>query len=881
MMALSVANQPAFPRGKKKRDQSKNQGESSVNTKVRPAPEEDLFRTKDSSSSSSSKKKKAKKRKQQIKDKDESGDAQNPRFLSSVEPLSYRQLDKGMVLLGCVSSVGEYELRVSLPGHLVGTVPATSISKPYTEALRRIAQGEEEVGVRPLSEMFKVGQPVSCAVEKADCNEDGFYKVRLSLDPRLVQASLTASGVKSGAVLQAAVASAEDHGFVMDVGVAGIRAFLPHKRAERFVAQVLGGQAPGVGQVMPVVVTKTEAAGGSTLLTCDPKKLLATLADPEETSIPSMIPGTCFRCRVVKELGGGSGIRVSFGPFAGYVHRDHFSEEVEEDQELEATVLYVTPTVNTVHLSCKRHLKFGRAPALGHLEEVPLSHIAKSAEVLHSSRSGLVVKLAEDSSIPVGFVSARQVSDGDIPDVKEKYPAGTSVTCRVIQFDHADAMYICSMQKSVLSQTAALASGQLKPGDKVACQAKRFVEGKGLVVEVAKNREAFIPMTHLTDVPLKNPQKKFPPGTKLKCRVLRSDPERRRLHLTNKTILVKEEYPVVGSYSEEVVGQQTEGVVVKVRDDGLLLELFNDVRGWVPKSKMSEEPIEYPERLFFVGQVLKCQVLDADAERRRMTLSLILGGKNKPMGHKQRKEGEKVKLGLFYDCTVMDKSGDGLSVEVEVDGVVTKAFLPKGHLTDHAELAEGLMESYSVGDVIKDVLCYERDVVPVLTAKSVIRDAVRSDSSLPKSFSDLFVGSVLPAVVCAVKPYGAFLRLPTWKFRKSALVPTRFLSDDFVDDVKDFVSMHQTVYCKVVERDEEEEKVTMSMRMRDLNDDSDGGVALLSSFLEESEKTAKAKGGRLSVFHPGLVLSATVKQVTELGLEVDVQVIFLFLSCWN
>ena len=41
-----------------------------------------------------------------------------------------------MTILGFISEVQDFELRVSLPGRLVGTVPITNISGPYTAALK-------------------------------------------------------------------------------------------------------------------------------------------------------------------------------------------------------------------------------------------------------------------------------------------------------------------------------------------------------------------------------------------------------------------------------------------------------------------------------------------------------------------------------------------------------------------------------------------------------------------------------------------------------------------------------------------------------------------------------------------------------------------------
>ena len=78
------------------------------------------------------------------------------------------------------------------------------------------------------------------------------------------------------------------------------------------------------------------------------------------------------------------------------------------------------------------------------------------------------------------------------------------------------------------------------------------------------------------------------------------------------------------------------------------------------------------------------------------------------------------------------------------------AFLPTHHLTDHKVLAEPLLDSYREGEVIRGALCFERDVVPVMTIKPMILTAVR-DGSAPKSFADLQEGVSVAGAVCLVK----------------------------------------------------------------------------------------------------------------------------------
>ena len=64
-------------------------------------------------------------------------------YLSLFLSLVYQDLEAQMVLLGRVKDVGEFQLLVSLPCHLVGAVPVTSISSTYSKLIS--SQLEDEV----------------------------------------------------------------------------------------------------------------------------------------------------------------------------------------------------------------------------------------------------------------------------------------------------------------------------------------------------------------------------------------------------------------------------------------------------------------------------------------------------------------------------------------------------------------------------------------------------------------------------------------------------------------------------------------------------------------------------------------------------------------
>ena len=88
----------------------------------------------------------------------------------------------------------------------------------------------------------------------------------------------------------------------------------------------------------------------------------------------------------------------------------------------------------------------------------------------------------------------------------------------------------------------------------------------------------------------------------------------------------------------------------------------------------------------------------------------------------------------------MEIATDGLGVEIEekIDANKTeniKAFIPKEHLTDHPSMADLLLASYKVGDSIEQAICFERDVVPIMTLKPIILNDIQENECKYKFLS--------------------------------------------------------------------------------------------------------------------------------------------------
>jgi len=761
--------------------------------------------------------------------------------VSSVGTLVYSQLSEGQVLLGFVSQILEFELKISLPGHLVGTVPITNISSAYTTRLREAADTTEDQSdddLPPLNSLYSEGDMVATSVVSVS-QEGSRYSVILSMAPTRVLAGRL-PGV--GELCTAGVESREDHGYIMDIGSTTVRGFVPNKAMAKM------GEVE-VGKVMWCVVTRVEA--GVRSLTPIPGKVWSQ--ECTNPTIHNLYPGTKVKGKVEELLGNGLKLSIGAG-LVGYVHSDQLKDQVDlvegytVGSEVEARVLYITPTVNTVMLT------FRDLSQKDLFKGLVAGQLVEGATVEKALTNKLVLRLAPAQ---FGLVTIRNMKDGKevVKNVKKRFKLGSKLTARVLALDYCSGVAVCSLQASLLSGVQRL--DMLQVGELLTVTVKSWVTA-GLLVTVGHNITGMVPRLFLSDVQLSHPERKYLPGDKLPARVLRLNPASKQLHLTTKPILVKEEFTIVKDYDTAVPGTVTEGVVVKISRDGLLVQLWGNLKGWVPKSQLSTESIEYPEKLFWLGQAVKCKVLDADKEKDRISLTLVLDTMV-PMGRKER--GKQVlQLGRIYTATVVKVGEEGVEVTVVHAGQKVSAVIPIHHLTDQVSLATMIASNITEGAEL-ECMAWQKDVVTILTMK---RSILENYASCPKTYEEFNEGSVVPGVVVLIKKFGVFLRVPY--LEKLVLCPTRMLQDYFVEEGAGLLEIGQTLWAKVVELDRDNEKMVVKCGADIVGWGVDSMGGLIRDWLDD---VALVSGW--SSHKVGDLVSGKVLKVTDFGLLVDVE----------
>lgn len=106
-----------------------------------------------------------------------------------------------------------------------------------------------------------------------------------------------------------------------------------------------------------------------------------------------------------------------------------------------------------------------------------------------------------------------------------------------------------------------------------------------------------------------------------------------------KNTLINTKLPIVVSYNDLQANLLTIGVIISIQEYGLLVKLFGDLCGLVPKSEigqlqtLSTTNIKTQlQQMFYIGQTVSCKVMNFDEEQKKITLSLKV---NKPLTKKK------------------------------------------------------------------------------------------------------------------------------------------------------------------------------------------------------------------------------------------------------
>ncbi|XP_029949686.1 protein RRP5 homolog isoform X2 [Salarias fasciatus] len=776
----------------------------------------------------------SKKPKKQKTDERNVGDLTLNKAAKVVEILHAKNVKQGMLLLGCVKDVSDFEVTVSLPCGLQGFLSIRNICDSYTKLLNEQLDSEDSEEIYSLQHLFHPGMLLRCVIAKLDVSKTGSLSIQLSINPKLVNQSLTSSSLKAGMVLSGCVESVEDHGYVVDIGLSGTKAFLP----KRAVTAQHNSEDLKAGQCVTYQIEAVKNDGRVVQLSINPAAIAQACAEASQGwSLTNLLPGLLVNATIKKVTK--HGLLLDFlSSFSGQVDFLHMEPQPEssytEGAQVQARVLYVEPSTRLVGLSLRSHLTQPGAsvepsPAGGDR----IGQVVKDCKMtaMHHM-SGAMLELPDGTP---AFVHKNHLKEPNGELNQNRLAAKPEHTCRILDFSLMEQIHFVSLRPSVIEKQF-YRYHDLQAGQVVEGTVSELLT-QGMVVRLSDHIKGFVPRLHLSDIVLKNPEKKYVAGMKLKCRVLSVEPENKKLYLTRKKALLESSLPLFLSYADARPGRVSHGFIVCIKDFGCIVRFYNNVKGLVPLRELSSEPIVSPEDVFYMGQVLKAKVLQCDPDKAKMVLSFkaVFEGQT---GDSAQPEFD-CEVGKSLEAKVMKKSTNGLEVSILPDEI--RATLPTMHLSDHVSNCPLLLQSLQEGDVISNLVCFNKNKHNIsLTKKPAIRWSLE-EGVVAKDFSEISVGIQLVGWIKNIMPYGVFVEFPHGLV---GLAPKSAMVDKFLTDTALAFQLGQTVVAKVTNLDEEKRRFLITLKITEITSPEGDAQMRLLHGLRERRAVSEMLAGR-------------------------------------
>jgi small subunit ribosomal protein S1 len=185
---------------------------------------------------------------------------------------------------------------------------------------------------------------------------------------------------------------------------------------------------------------------------------------------------------------------------------------------------------------------------------------------------------------------------------------------------------------------------KLNPGDVVEGTISNIVDF-GAFVDL-DGMDGLIHISELSWSHVNHPSEVLEIGQKVDVKVLDIDRERQRISLGLKQTQTDPWQQVLESYNE---GDVVSGKVTKVVTFGAFVEILPGVEGLVHISELAQHHVENPREVVSQGDTVNVRILEVDAERRRLSLSLKRVDDGAPAHPKPGEDSEPPTIDLSED----------------------------------------------------------------------------------------------------------------------------------------------------------------------------------------------------------------------------------------
>ncbi len=351
------------------------------------------------------------------------------------------------------------------------------------------------------------------------------------------------------------------------------------------------------------------------------------------------------------------------------------ADEVQLGEMIDALVMQKEDQDGRLVLSKKR-ARFEKA--WKRIEAASTAGATVEGTVIEVVKGGLILDLGVRGFLPASLVDIRRVQDLD-------EFMGQKLECKVIELNR-------SRNNVVLSRRAVLEFDRrevrqrilddLEPGKVVEGTISNIVDF-GAFVDL-DGIDGLIHISELSWSHVNHPSEVLNVGEKVDVKVLEIDRERQRISLGLKQTQADPWQSVIETYQMNDI---VPGKVTKVVTFGAFVEIHAGVEGLVHISELADHHVENPREVVNQGDELEVRIIEIDADRRRLSLSLK---RVTPASDDEGMEGAVMSFGGDDDVSdeVPDSAFDDVPLEATAEVAADESVEVADDVTATAAVAE-------------------------------------------------------------------------------------------------------------------------------------------------------------------------------------------------
>ena len=304
-------------------------------------------------------------------------------------------------------------------------------------------------------------------------------------------------------------------------------------------------------------------------------------------------------------------------------------------------------------------------------------------------------------------------------------------------------------------------------------------------------------LLHITDMSwgrVNHPSELVSIGDRIKVKVLNYDRERERISLGLKQLTshpwenIEEKYPI---------DTQIRGKVVSITDYGAFVELEEGIEGLVHISEMSwTQHVRHPSKLVNIGDIVEVMVLKVDSENQKISLGMKQTGDDP-----WETLDAKYPPGTRLEGMVRSLTNFGAFVEIEdnIDGLV--------HISDMSwtRRIRQASEMFKKGDEIPVVVTE----IDIKRRRISLSHKMAYENPWPQFTAQYAVGTEVMGTISRILERGVVVSLID---EVDGFVPLSQLAIDELKNPHQSFDEDQEIPLKVIEFDEEQKKIVLSVR---------------------------------------------------------------------